>query len=102
MDRKNIPVRQRSSIFHASTYVWGQVDLDLFFDVCLPSLLAPGNIPTLPGGSRYRILAQPIHRERIDAHPNVQALREILPVDIIAIEGSHKRFDAPGSYELMS
>ena len=102
MDRKNVPVRQRSSTFHAVTYLWSRADLDVFFDVCLPNQLAPGNIPALPEGSRYRILAQPIDREEIDAHPHVRALRRAIPVDIIPIEGSHKRFAVPGSYELMS
>ncbi len=101
MDRKNIPVRQRSSTFHAVTYVWNRTDLDVLFDVCLPNQLAPGNTPALPVGSRYRILTQPIHQGEIDAHPHVRALRDILPVDIVPIDGSHKRFAAPGSYELM-
>lgn len=102
MDRKNVPVRQRSSTFHAMTYVWGRADLDVLFDVCLPNQLAPGNIAALPAGSRYRILTQPIHQQEIDAHPHVRALRDILPVDIVPIERSHKRFAAPGSYELMN
>lgn len=101
MDRKNIPVRQRSATFHAVSYAWSRADLDVLFDVCLPAQLAPGNMTALPGGSRYRILTQSLHQEEIDAHPHVRALRDLLPVDIVAIEGSHKRFAAPGSYELM-
>lgn len=102
MDRKNVPVRQRSSTFHAMTYAWGRADLDVLFDVCIPNQLAPGNIAALPAGSRYRILTQPIHQEEIDAHPRVKALRDILPVDVVPIERSHNRFATPGSYELMN
>ena len=67
MDRKNIPVRQRSSAFHAATFVWSRADLDLLFDVCLPYQLAAGNLPALPEGSRYRILTQPIHQDDVTA-----------------------------------
>jgi len=102
MDRKNIPVRQRSSTFHAMTYVWGRDDLEVLFTVCLARQLAPGNMSALPEGSRYRILTQPVHQAEIDAHPHVRTLRGILPVDIVPIEASHKRFAAPGSYELMN
>jgi hypothetical protein len=102
MDRKNLPVRQRCSTFHAMTYVWNRDDLDLLFNVCLPNQRAPGNSPALPEGSRYRILTPPVHRDEIDGHPSVRALRAFIPVDVVTIDDTHKRFDAPESYELMS
>lgn len=67
------------------THVWGRHYLDIFLNVCIPNQLGPGNIPALPAGSRYRILTKSSHREEINAHPNIQALRAVIPVDIIPI-----------------
>jgi hypothetical protein len=78
--------RPASKVFHAITHVWGREYLDLFFDICIPNQLAPGNVPALPDGSRYRILTRAIHVDEIDAHPNVQALRAVIPVDIVVID----------------
>ena len=63
-------------MFHAITHVWGREYLDLFLNLCLPNQLAPGNVPALPLGSRYRILTRSIHVEELDAHSMVHRLRE--------------------------
>ncbi len=97
----SVAPRPRSAIFHAVTHVWGRGYLDLFLNVCIPNQLAPGNIPALPAGSRYRILTKSIHREEIDAHPNVRALREVIPVDIILIDVLEQGGVLSGAYDLM-
>jgi hypothetical protein len=93
--------RPASSIFHAVTHVWGRSYLDLFLNVCIPNQLAPGNIPALPAGSRYRILTRAIHQQEIDAHPQVRALRDVIPVDIVPIDSLEKGLSVDGGYELM-
>jgi len=40
------------TVFHFIMPVWGENYTRLFHDVCLPSLLAPGNIPTVSGSHR--------------------------------------------------
>lgn len=47
--------------YHFITPVWGAEYTRLFVDVCLPTLLAPGNIPTLTDvpGSLYQIFTSP-------------------------------------------
>ena len=94
--------RPRSSIFHAVTHVWGRSYLDIFLNVCIPNQLAPGNIPALPAGSRYRILTGSSHLHEIDSHPNVRALREVIPVDIIPIAALDQGGGASGGYDLMN
>ncbi len=93
--------RPASRIFHAVTHVWGRPYLDVFLNVCIPNQLGPGNVPSLPPGSRYRILTRSSHVEEIDAHPMVQALRRAIPVDIIVIEALDRFADGPFGTELM-
>ena len=88
-------------MFHAVTHVWGRQYLDLFFNLCIPNQLAPGNIPALPAGSRYRILTRSAHVAELDAHPMVQALREVIPVDILVVESVDRHGAGPHGPELM-
>lgn len=76
----------RATTFHAITHVWGREYLDLFFNLCIPNQLAPGNIPALPAGSRYRILTRLVHLEEIDTHPMVRRLRDAIPTDIVVVD----------------
>ena len=93
--------RPPSTIFHAVTHVWRRKFLDLFLNVCIPNQLAPGNVPALPPGSRYRILTGSIHVEELDTHPMVHALREVIPVDIIVVEAIDRREEFEG-YDLQN
>ena len=94
-------IRPASSVFHAVTHVWGRQYLDLFLNLCIPNQLAPGNIPALPAGSRYRILTRSAHIDELDAHPNVQALRKVIPVDILVVESVDRHGAGPHGTELM-
>jgi hypothetical protein len=85
------------------THVWGHEYLDLFLNVCIPNQLAPGNVPALPPGSRYRILTRSVHLDELAAHPMVHALREQIPVDIVVVEALDRDFEtARAPYELMN
>ena len=93
--------RPASQIFHAVTHVWGREYLDVFLNVCIPNQLAPGNIPALPRGSRYRILTRSIHVPEIDAHPMVHALRESIPVDIVVVDALDQQMGVADGHDLM-
>ena len=95
-------LRPRSSIFHAVTHVWGREYLDLFLNVCIPNQLAPGNVPALPAGSRYRILTRSAHVDELEAHPMVDALREAIPVDVVVVDALENDHGAAREYDLMN
>jgi hypothetical protein len=58
--------------------VWGERFVDKFMNYCLPSLLAPGNIPALARKRRvvHSIVTTEADRERIVAHPTFARLRK--------------------------
>jgi hypothetical protein len=62
--------------------VWGQRFVDKFMDYCLPSLLAPGNIPSLARKRKvvHSIVTTEADRDRIVAHPAFARLRELAEV----------------------
>jgi hypothetical protein len=93
--------RPPSSTYHAVTHVWGRDYLDVFLNICIPNQLAPGNIPALPQGSRYRILTQSAHVPELDAHPNVNALRRAIPVDIIVVDALDRKGGVADGHDLM-
>ena len=93
--------RPASRIFHAVTHVWGRPYLDVFLNVCIPNQLGPGNVPALPPGSRYRILTRSSDVAEIDAHPMVQALRDVIAVDIVVVEALDRQGEGPSGIELM-
>jgi hypothetical protein len=95
------PARPASATFHAVTHVWGREYLDVFLNVCLPNQLAPGNVPALPPGSRYRILTRSTHVDELSAHPMVSALRAVLPVDIVVVEALDRQLGVARGQDLM-
>lgn len=93
--------RPASKTFHAVTHVWGREYLDVFLNVCIPNQLAPGNVPALPPGSRYRILTRSVHVAELDTHPMVHALRDVIPVDIVVVEALDRKNRATLGHDLM-
>src|SRR6185295_10830004 len=93
--------RAAASAFHAITHVWGREYLDCFLNVCIPNQLAPGNVDALPAGSRYRILTRALDVAELESHPNVRALRERIPVDVVVVAALDQVAQANG-YELMN
>ena len=67
---------------HFITPVWGREYTRCFVDVCLPSLLAPGNIPSLKseGQCVYNIYTTPDDLMVIQNAPAFELLRRCLPV----------------------
>ena len=93
--------RAASRIFHAVTHVWGREYLDVFLNVCIANQLAPGNIPALPAGSRYRILTRSVHVPEIDSHPMVHALRKSIPVDTVVVDALDQKSGVADGHDLM-
>ena len=62
--------------------VWGQGFVDKFMDYCLPSLLAPGNIPALARKRKvvHSIVTTAADRDRIVVHPAFARLQELAEV----------------------
>jgi hypothetical protein len=98
MTRANRPP---SAVFHAVTHVWGREYLDLFLNVCIPNQLAPGNVPALSKGSRYRILTRSNHVGELEQHPMVHALRGVIAVDLVVVDELDRQ-DGANGYELMN
>ena len=67
-----------------ATAVWGDWHLDMHFNVNLPTLLAPGNLPALADycDMTYVIFTRAADVERIDAAPQIEALRQVMSVEI--------------------
>ena len=74
------PWRRRFAVI--GSVVWGQRFVDKFMDYCLPSLLAPGNIPALARKRKvvHSIVTTEADRDRIVAHPAFARLRELAEV----------------------
>lgn len=62
--------------------VWGGDYTRFFTDVCLPTFLAPGNVPALPFADRhaFQIYTTLADRAAIEASPAYRRLRELIPV----------------------
>jgi hypothetical protein len=67
-----------------ATAVWGDWHLDMHFNVNMPTLLAPGNLPALAEhcDMTYVIFTRAADVERIDNAPAIEALRRVMSVEI--------------------
>jgi hypothetical protein len=74
--------------FLLSTPVWGAGHLGLFLNVCLPSLLADGNLPGLApdAQNRYLIYTRPEDEAELRAGPTFRLLCEIIAVEVLLIQ----------------
>jgi len=68
--------------------VWGRRHLDLFLNASLPTLLWPGNVPSLAAtlACEFVVMTDSDDADTIAAHPNWQRLRQFCPVRIVAID----------------
>jgi hypothetical protein len=66
------------------TAVWGKWHLDMHFNVNLPTLLAPGNLPALAEQCEmtYYIFTRKADFRRVDTAPETEVLRQIMSVEI--------------------
>jgi hypothetical protein len=70
--------------FFISTPVWGKNHVRLFLSIGLPSLLAPGNLPSLARGAtcKYLIYTRQEDVEILEASAAFRRLEKLLPVEI--------------------
>lgn len=75
--------------FCFAVVLWEEPFRDLFLQLCLPSLLAPGNIPALDervrAASQFLICTTAADAEFIAAHPAFGALAELITPEFIDI-----------------
>ncbi|WP_421999492.1 hypothetical protein [Reyranella sp.] len=70
---------RRRHVSVVGTIVWGESFVDKFMNYCLPSLLAPGNIPALAkkGSAVVSIVTTEADRDRMITHPAFARLKEV-------------------------
>ena len=63
---------------------WGESHTKLFLDVCLPSLLAPGNLPAISslGDSRFCLYTTDVDFEKIRHSPAFAVLKQLITVEV--------------------
>jgi hypothetical protein len=76
--------------------VWGGAFVRRFLELCLPTLLAPGNLPSLAQAlsTRFVLLTRSADAAGVTAHPNWRQLEqcchtEIATIDDLIVEGNH-------------
>lgn len=92
-----------ATTYHVVTAVWGSAFIELFLDVCIPNQLSPGNLRALPAGSRYRIFTGRADYASLAASPRLDAVRRILPVDVVEVDLTELDPQAnPNTYKMMT
>jgi len=68
--------------------VWGYRFVSQFLEFCLPTLLAPGNIPALVDKlpTRFVVLSRTADEELIQSHPTWSALKQVCTAEIEFID----------------
>jgi len=81
--------RQADVPLHLVTPVWGEKYTQTFLEVTLPTLLSPGNIPSVPNLADcvYRIYTTPADAKVIVASAAYARLRALVQVDIVYLRG---------------
>jgi len=83
------PSGEREQIFYFAVVLWGETFRDLFLNICVPSLLAPSNIPALDtrvrAVSRFLICTTSADANAIAKHPAYDALAKLLTIEFIDI-----------------
>ncbi len=82
------PGKASPARYHIITPVWGARYVDRFLELTLPTLLAPGNLPSLPANKcLYQIFTCSEDRERLIRAPAFKRLEKLMPVSIRRIDG---------------
>ena len=92
--------------YHAATVVWGDNYCRHFLECCIPSLLAPGNIPFLAGRERILFIIYSTQKdiEAIDFAPQFKALQKYAEIMFVEIPAhlidltTHKDFPKATQY----
>lgn len=71
------------------TAVWGDWHIKMLLEMNLPTLLAPGNMPSLSRlvDTTYRIFTREEDRARLDTAPVIQELRKYIKVEVDLLTG---------------
>jgi hypothetical protein len=87
---------------HFIVPVWGEAYTRLFADVCLPTLVSPGNIPALPHPERhvFTIYTTPEDRFIVEASPAFRRLAQVIKVEFHPIRARVGRISDP--YDVQS
>lgn len=73
--------------FHFILVLWGEQHRDYFTDWCLPSLLAPRNVPALSGRGHKLVIACPIEEwAYLCKHPTVKYAQQWLAIERVPFE----------------
>ena len=74
--------------FYFATPVWGENHIQLFVDVGLPSMLAPGNLPSLSdrANCKFFVYTRPEDEALLRNAPSFKRLLGIMPVEILLLE----------------
>jgi len=84
------------------TQLWGRSYIDLYADVVIPTLLAPGNLPSLaPTPCVYTIYTTVSDQETLEQHPNFARLKAAISPWCQVVFSLISR-DVDNSYETMS
>ncbi len=86
---------------HFIVPVWGVEYTRCFTELCLPTLLAPGNIPALPFADRhvFQIYTTASDREAIEASPSYRRLVRHMPVAFHQVRVHPQNSDNPYSIQ---
>jgi hypothetical protein len=87
---------------HFIVPVWGEAYTRLFAEVCLPTLLSPGNIPGLPHRERhvFTIYTSPADRAIVEASPAFRLLEKSIKVEFHPIRARVGQISDP--YDVQS
>lgn len=91
--------------FHIITAVWGERHTNLFVEICLPNLLAEGNLPSLKNEHAvYKIFTSSKYAARIFEHENFRKLRKVIRVEVYELDNyfGHPAFSVPNSILVMT
>lgn len=73
---------------HFFLCVWGQYHTDLLINYCLPTIMSPGNLPSLPDGTDKKLwlFTTPYDLTRIQSSPLYQNIKNMVQVEISLLE----------------
>lgn len=93
--------------FNIITVVWGDAYVKTFLNMCLPSLLAPGNIPALSAQADcvFTVITSAADKDTIASSPLIYKTAQIMPTRVTGFNNlfdNKDTFAAPISLSLMT
>jgi hypothetical protein len=74
--------------FQITIAVWGDKFIKQMCEVCLPCVLASGNLPAIPASERFRFVfvTQASDVQRLKNEPMVQRVQELIPAEFLEFD----------------